>query len=70
MTDDRRQMTVDGIAWRRRNCTLVAALLAAAGTALSAQTGPADAHFAFVRPRFDPSHAMETVTFLDRKSVV
>ena len=66
MTDDGRQMTVDGIAWRRRNCTLVAALLAAAGTALSAQTGPADAHFALVRPRFDPSHAMETVAFLDR----
>ncbi len=34
--------------------------------ALGAQTGPADAHFALVRPKFDASHSMETVAYLDR----
>ncbi len=31
-----------------------------------AQSGPADAHFALVRPRFDAANAMETVAYLDR----
>ncbi|HEV8411262.1 MAG TPA: M28 family peptidase [Gemmatimonadaceae bacterium] len=41
-------------------------LVSAGAPAISAQAGPADAHFALVRPRFDASHAMETVAYLDR----
>ena len=48
--------------------TIVAAivLIAAQGSHARAQSGPADAHFALVRQRFDAAHAMETVTYLDR----
>ena len=42
------------------------ALVCVSGNVLAAQGGPADAHFALVRPRFDPSRAMETVAYLDR----
>jgi aminopeptidase YwaD len=45
---------------------LFAALLLLSARIASAQSGPADAHFALVRPRFDASHAMETVAYLDR----
>jgi hypothetical protein len=41
-------------------------LISAGATGVAAQAGPADAHFALVRPRFDASHAMETVAYLDR----
>lgn len=43
-----------------------AVMVMGAASVAAAQPGPADAHFALVRPRFDPSHAMETVTYLDR----
>jgi len=45
---------------------IAAALVAAMAPALQAQSGPADAHFALVRPRFDATHSMETVAYLDR----
>lgn len=37
-----------------------------AGLRAQAGAGPADAHFALVRPRFDGTHAVETVAYLDR----
>ena len=45
---------------------VAATALLAGAEVLLAQNGPADAHFALVRPRFDPTHAMETVAYLDR----
>ena len=48
------------------HCLLLATLLAISAQIASAQSGPADSHFALVRPRFDPSHSMETVAYLDR----
>ena len=52
---------------RIRNCIVVAAFTSPLfAAAANAQNGPADAHFALVRPRFDASHAMETVAYLDR----
>jgi aminopeptidase YwaD len=36
------------------------------GLRAQAGAGPADAHFALVRPRFDGAHAVETVAYLDR----
>ena len=43
-----------------------AVLLVSSVQALAAQAGPADAHFALVRARFDSSRAMRTVVYLDR----
>ena len=66
MTEDRRPRTAVSLRALGRAAALSTALLTIAGRGISAQAGPADAHFALVRPRFDPSHAMETVAFLDR----
>ena len=49
-----------------RTISFAAGLLASTVAALHAQSGPADAHFALVRPRFDASHSVETVAYLDR----
>ncbi len=53
------------IAYRVWRAVGAAQLVAFAGVAI-AQGGPADAHFALVRPRFDAAHSMETVAYLDR----
>ncbi len=60
MTDGRRQVTDMIMA--------VMMLMAGTGAAMAQQAaaGPADAHLALVRPRFDASHSMETVAYLDR----
>jgi aminopeptidase YwaD len=63
MTDDGRQAAAR--VWTRR-VTSVSTAIAIAMTSAAAQGGPAEAQFALVRPRFDASHAMETVTYLDR----
>jgi aminopeptidase YwaD len=57
MTDDGRQ---------HRQLIAITAALLLSGSVLFAQAGPADAHFTLVRPRFDASHSMETVAYLDR----
>ncbi len=51
---------------RVHRALIAAALLLTSAQIISAQSGPADAHFALVRPRFDASHSMETVAYLDR----
>jgi aminopeptidase YwaD len=74
MADGGRQFLDGGLFWRIRSVIRARTPIAITAAALffghasfaAAQAGPADAHFALVRPRFDASHAMETVAYLDR----